>query len=92
LFRRLKDTIVRLGLIAASQLGKFGTMNGIGSINQTLASPGHQTRHYAPNLTTVLEKVGNDDNAKEIPGSAISIDFNKTFASVASKVLQYFDL
>jgi L-threonylcarbamoyladenylate synthase len=87
-----KITILRPGFITVSQLSKFGTVNTIGSTNQKLASPAHQTRHYAPNLTTALAKIGNDDNAKEIPENAVLIDFNRTFVSVASKVLRYFDL
>jgi hypothetical protein len=59
--------------------------------NKKLASPGHDTKHYAPNLKTVLAKIGTAGDP-QIPANAVLIDFARTFAQVSAKVLRYFDL
>lgn len=85
-------TILRPGFITAGQLDTVspGNVKTITADSQKLASPGHETRHYAPNLTTVLAKAGSE--GREIPEKAVIIDFHRTFASVSSKVLRYFDM
>ena len=57
-----------------------------------LASPGHETKHYAPNIDTVLGRLTNDKDAHEIPKGTVIIDFNRQFASASSKAIRYFDL
>ena len=85
-------TILRPGFITAGQLETVspGNVKAICADSQKLASPGHETRHYAPNLVTVLAKAGTD--GKPIPANAVIIDFHRMFASVSSSVLRYFDM
>lgn len=85
-------TVLRPGFITAGQMEEIspGNVHRISSQNQKLASPGHETKHYAPNLPTVLARVGSD--GENFPEKAVMIDFNRQFASVSSKVLRYFDM
>ncbi|KAK8882278.1 hypothetical protein M9Y10_044920 [Tritrichomonas musculus] len=90
-------TVLRPGFITIGQLDTCspGNVKSVKSDKNTmkLASPGHEKRHYAPNLDTFLAKISNDDkDAEEIPKDAVIIDFNRKFASVSSKALRYFDL
>ncbi|OHT15308.1 Sua5/YciO/YrdC/YwlC family protein [Tritrichomonas foetus] len=87
-------TVLRPGFITAGQLESIspGNVKGICKDSQKLASPGHETRHYAPNVDTVLAQISSDENAEPIPEKAVIVDFNRKFASVSSKALRYFDL
>ena len=91
-----KITILRPGFITIGQIDKCspGNVKMITNDNKKLASPGHELKHYAPNINTVLAQVANsdDNDASEIPENAVIIDFNRKFASVSSKAIRYFDL
>jgi tRNA threonylcarbamoyl adenosine modification protein (Sua5/YciO/YrdC/YwlC family) len=85
-------TILRPGLVTTGQLERVapGKVTPTGTEHEKMASPGHELRHYAPNMPAHLAIVSDDGN--EIPSDAILIDFNRTFAAAASRVLRYFDL
>lgn len=87
-------TILRPGFITKCQLEEVSPNNvfGICDKNMQLASPGHETKHYAPNIDTVLGRLTNDKDAHEIPKGTVIIDFNRQFASASSKAIRYFDL
>lgn len=87
-------TILRPGFITSGQLEEIAPGNVFTATknNAKLASPGHDLKHYAPNMPTVLATLSDDSKALEIPSTAIMIDFNRTFSKASSKVLRYFDL
>lgn len=89
-------TVLRPGFITIGQLEQCspGNVKTVSSDKNSLklASPGHETRHYAPNIDTVLGQISNDEDAEEIPKDTIIIDFNRQFASNSSKAIRYFDL
>jgi L-threonylcarbamoyladenylate synthase len=86
-------TILRHGFITESQLEEFspGNVSAVAEQAKKLASPGHGTKHYAPNLRTVLARIGTKADP-EIPANAVLIDFGRQFAGASGKVLRYFDL
>jgi L-threonylcarbamoyladenylate synthase len=94
---RIQDdtiTILRPGFVTAAELEKVapGEVARSAAENLKLASPGHETRHYAPNVDTHLAMMSAADDAKEITNKVVLVDFNRTLAGSASKALRYFDL
>ena len=85
-------TVLRPGFITAGQLEEIspGKVFASAAQNQKLASPGHETRHYAPNMPCILVKI--QENGKEFPNDSVIIDFHRKLSSVSSKCLRYFDL
>jgi tRNA threonylcarbamoyl adenosine modification protein (Sua5/YciO/YrdC/YwlC family) len=83
--------ILRPGFITIGQLERVapGRVTPIGTQNEKMAPRCHEARHYALNIPTQLAIVSDDGH--EIPSNAILIDFNRTFAAAASRVLRYFD-
>jgi tRNA threonylcarbamoyl adenosine modification protein (Sua5/YciO/YrdC/YwlC family) len=86
--------VLRPGFVTAEQLEEVAPGKVIRTTPQglKLASPGHELRHYAPNLETYLGVIGDGEDAKEIPDKTILVDFNRTFAPAAGRVLRYFDM
>ncbi|KAH0793564.1 Sua5/YciO/YrdC/YwlC family protein [Histomonas meleagridis] len=88
-------TVLRPGFVTAGQLEEIspGNVSGITNKTMQLASPGHELKHYSPNLETVLGYISDDEDAeKEIPKGTVIIDFHRQFAPIASKSIRYFDL
>jgi tRNA threonylcarbamoyl adenosine modification protein (Sua5/YciO/YrdC/YwlC family) len=87
-------TVLRPGFVTAAELEGVAPGRVVQSVadNVKLASPGHETRHYAPNLETHLAVVSDADDAREVTDRTVLVDFNRTFAACASKALRYFDL
>lgn len=91
-------TVLRPGFITAGQVEKVcpGCVNKDAKLQEKLASPGHETRHYAPNMPTYLVRPQGEEGAPEetveLTKDTVLIDFNRTFASRSSEVLRYFDL
>lgn len=87
-------TVLRPGFVTKCQLEEVapGQVFGICDANMQLASPGHETKHYAPNLDTVLGTLSDDEDARAIPENTVVIDFHRQFAAAAPKALRYFDL
>lgn len=85
-------TVLRPGFITAAQLEEIapGRVAASAANNLKLASPGHETKHYAPNLPCILSKISNE--GKPIPDNCVIVDFHRAFASVSKKALRYFDL
>jgi L-threonylcarbamoyladenylate synthase len=93
---KIKDdtiTILRPGFVTELSLSAVlpGKVQNATGQNEKLASPGHETKHYAPNVKTVLATVG-DSNDDPIPENAVIVDFNRTFASASARALRYMDL
>jgi tRNA threonylcarbamoyl adenosine modification protein (Sua5/YciO/YrdC/YwlC family) len=86
--------ILRPGFVTVSQLEEVapGKLARVESASAKLASPGHETRHYAPSIQTHLATLSENADASTIPSDAIFIDFNRKFAAAASNVIRYFDL
>jgi tRNA threonylcarbamoyl adenosine modification protein (Sua5/YciO/YrdC/YwlC family) len=86
--------ILRPGFVTAAQLEEVapGKVARSASVDAKLASPGHETKHYAPNLLAYLAVIGDGPEAKDIPENAVLVDFGRTFAAFAGKVKRYFDL
>lgn len=90
-------TILRPGFITARMIEDVcGTVvNRDTTLKEKLSSPGHDTRHYAPNMPTYLCRKVESDGVVErvkLTDRTVLIDFNMTYADKSSEVLRYFDL
>ena len=91
-------TVLRPGFITPGQVEKVcpGCVNRDAKLQEKLASPGHETKHYAPDMPTYLVRPQGEEGAPEetvsLTKETVLIDFNRTFADRASEVLRYFDL
>ena len=90
-----KLTILRPGFITSSQLNQVcpGCVTFETSLKEKLTAPGHEIRHYAPNMPTYL-LTSNDENIEgiELTSNSVLIDFKRKYSDYSSKVLRYFDL
>lgn len=90
--------VLRPGFITAGQVEQVipGSVTRDAVMKEKLASPGHETRHYAPDMPTYLvRKQGSKDAVPEtvsITPDTVLIDFNRTFSTLSGQVLRYFDL
>jgi len=91
-----KITILRPGFITAHQIEALcpGFVCSSVDMKAQLASPGHETRHYAPDMPTYMIKKSDSSSLDSISltPATILIDFNRTYSDLSSKVLRYFDL
>jgi L-threonylcarbamoyladenylate synthase len=91
-------TILRPGYITAGQIERIcpGCVKKDAKLREKLASPGHEIKHYAPNMPTYLAKPqgweGAPEETIELTKETVLVDFHRTFASRSNEVLRYFDL
>lgn len=87
-----KIAILRPGFVTAGQIERLcpGRVKAVDVDEDKADAPGHEKRHYAPNMRTLLVRV--DPDGEAIPEKAVMIDFHRTFAKLSTRVLRYFDL
>jgi L-threonylcarbamoyladenylate synthase len=93
---KLKDDkvcILRPGFVTSGDLRSVLGIQfeSFASEKEKQASPGQETKHYAPNVKTVLARVGGS-KCEILPTNAVIVDFNRRFASISGRALRYLDL